>query len=137
MQSPKLLALAVSAMAASTVSSPVVAQGLVAYYQVGADPASWVKWNTHVIDSDSLVREGAYLRYKSFIITANGSSPPQEVKADCKTGKHGLASGASMYDTYPGTIDGEEVRAACVLAERRGLLKDPASNESPRILRKD
>ncbi len=116
--------LATLATSAAAACPSAMAKGLVAYYQVGGDSTPGVKWDTHVIDSDSLIRDGIYIRYKSFIITSHGSSPAQEAKADCKSRQHALASDTSTYATYPGTIAGEEVRVACELAEQQGLLKD-------------
>jgi hypothetical protein len=110
-------------LAACFASSSTTAQGLVAYYQIGGDNAPWVKWDTYVIDSSSLVADGTYIRYKSFRVTVHGSDPPQELKADCKTRKRGQAADASMYSTYDGALTGEEVKAACALAEAKGLVR--------------
>jgi hypothetical protein len=108
-----------SAFAAASASG----QGLVAYYQIGGDSAPWVKWDTYVVDSTSLVLEGEFIRYKSFRITVNGSDSAQELKADCRSRKRGLAGEASMYSTYDGTLSGEEVKAACSIAAKAGLVR--------------
>jgi hypothetical protein len=100
---------------------PASAQGLIAFYQVGGDKTEWVRWDTYVVDSDSLKVDGALIRYKSFRIGTNGSEPPQEIKADCATHRRGLVTSPDLYATYPGTIGGEEVKVACALAEKRGL----------------
>jgi hypothetical protein len=113
------LALAIAVLSGSSVSS---AQGLVAYYQIGGDAVPWVRWDTYVVDSGSLVRDTQYIKYKSFRITAAGSDPPQELRVDCKTRQRGLASNTSMYSTYAGTLTGEEVKAACAIAIAKGLV---------------
>ena len=120
----RLLMISALATSAAATCPSAMAKGLVAYYQIGGDPTPGVKWDTYVIDSDSLARDGIYIRYKSFIVTSHGSSPPQEAKADCKSSRYGLASDTSTYATYPGTIAGEEVKVACDLAGQQGLLKD-------------
>lgn len=100
---------------------PANGQGLVAFYQVGGDTTEWVRWDTYVVDSDSLKADGGLIRYKSFRIGTNGSEPPEEIKADCATHKRGLVASPDLYSTYPGTVGGEEVSVACTLAEKRGL----------------
>ena len=104
-----------------TVSS-ASAQGLVAYYQIGGDKVPWVSWDTYVVDSESLVRDGAFIKYRSFRITANGSDSSQQIRADCKTFQRSQAADTSLYSTYDGTLSGQEVKAACKLAEQKGLL---------------
>jgi hypothetical protein len=99
------------------------AHGLVAFYQVGGDQTEWVRWDTYAIDSDSLVLEGNYLKYKSTFITTHGGPPPESIKVDCKSKRRAPASSADLYATYDGTIAGEEVKAACALAVQQGLLK--------------
>ena len=116
------IAKVVFAGAVSLASSIASAQGLVAYYQIGGDSAPWVKWDTYVIDSGSLVAEGEYIRYKSFRITVRGSDPPQELKVDCKRRRRGQVADTSMYSTYDGALTGEEVKAACALAVAKGLV---------------
>jgi hypothetical protein len=123
MQYLRLAAKCASLLAVLSASSVASAQGLVAYYQVGGDNTPWVKWDTYVIDAGSLVADGKYIRYKSFRVTVHGSDPPQELKADCKTRQRGQASDANMYSTYDGALTGEEVRAACALAEAKGLVR--------------
>lgn len=111
------------ALLSALASAGAAGQGLVAYYQIGGDDAPWVKWDTYVVDSASLVQEGEFIRYKSFRITVSGSDPAQELKADCKSRKRGLAGEASMYSTYDGTLSGEEVKAACAIAAKSRLLR--------------
>jgi hypothetical protein len=110
-------------LAVASVGSAASAQGLVAYYQIGGDSMPWVRWDTYVIDSGSLVADGVYIRYKSFRVTAHGSDVPQEMKADCKTRQRSQVSDTSMYSTYNGTLGGEEVKVACALAESKGLVR--------------
>jgi hypothetical protein len=100
----------------------VKAQNLVAYYQIGLNAEAWVKWDTYVVDASSIKAEGECIRYKSFRITPAGSDKPQELRADCKTKRRGLASDASMYSTYEGALTGEEVRVACEQARKLGVL---------------
>jgi hypothetical protein len=97
-------------------------QGLVAYYQIGGNAVPWVKWDTYVVDSDSVVEDGQFIRYKSFRITSAGSDPAQELRANCKTLQRGLAADSSMYSTYDGTLTGQEVKAACAIAVKKGIL---------------
>jgi hypothetical protein len=104
-------------------TSAASAQDLVAYYQTGLNPEPWVKWDTYVIDASSIVSEGDFIRYKSFRITISGSDNSQELRADCSSKRRGLASDAAMYSTYEGALTGEEVRAACEIARKRGVLK--------------
>ena len=114
--------LAVSVALAS--SAPAFAHGLVVFYQVGGDQTEWVRWDTYAIDSDSLLRDGKLLKYKSILITAHGGPPAQDIKVDCQSKRRGLASDADLYATYDGTIGGEELKTACALAVQQGLLKE-------------
>jgi hypothetical protein len=111
------------AVAVGFASSIANAQDFVAYYQIGGDKVPWVSWDTYVVDAASLVADGTYIRYRSFRITAHGSDPAQELKADCKTRRRGLAAESSMYATYDGALTGEEVKAACALAEAKGIVR--------------
>jgi hypothetical protein len=99
------------------------AQNLVAYYQIGLNPEQWVKWDTYVIDTSTVVADGDHIRYKSFRITPGGSDAPQEIRVDCKTMRRGLAADTGMYSTYEGALTGEEARVACKLARKLGVLK--------------
>lgn len=104
-------------------SQEVDAQGLVAYYQIGLNPDQWVKLDTYVIDTSTIIADGDNIRYKSFRITPGGSDKPQELRVDCKTKRRGIAGETSMYSTYEGALTGEEVRVACEHARRLGVLK--------------
>ncbi len=108
-------------VAATSAVSSVRAQGLVAYYQIGGDIVPGVRWDTYVVDSESLVSDGLFIKYKSFRITASGSDTRQEIRADCKTMQRGQAADTTLYSTYDGTLNGQEVKAACKLAESKGL----------------
>jgi len=99
------------------------AHGLVAFYQIGGDQTEWARWDTYAIDSDSLVLEGNFLKYKSIFITTHGGPPPENIKADCKSRRRAPVSSTDTYATYDGTIAGEEVKTACALAVQQGLLK--------------
>ena len=101
----------------------ILAIGSVAYYQIGLNPEKWVKWDTYVIDTSTIVADGDNIKYRSFRVTPAGSDTPQELRADCKTRLRGLASDTSMYSTYEGALTGEEVRVACEHARRLGVLK--------------
>ena len=100
----------------------VHAQNLVAYYQIGLNSEPWVKWDTYVIDANTIVADGENIRYKSFRITPGGSDEPQELRVDCKTKRRGLSTDTRMYSTYVGTLNGEEVRVACERAVKLGVL---------------
>ena len=99
------------------------AQNLLAYYQIGLNPETWVQWDTYVIDLDSISAEREYIKYKSFRISPTGTNEVQELRADCKSNRRGLASDTSMYSTYEGALTGEEVRSACRQALKLGVLK--------------
>ena len=111
-------------LASTFTMSSALAQGLVAYYQIGVDKVPWVSWDTYVVDSESLVRDGVFIRYRSFRITAIGSDSSQEIRADCKTFQRSQVTDTSLYSTYDGTLSGQEVKAACKLAEKKGLLRN-------------
>jgi hypothetical protein len=95
-------------------TSPVVLN-YVAYYQIGLNDTSGVPWDTYVIDASSVRPEGDHIRYRSFRITPHGTDNVQDVRADCRSGKRGPASGTDMYSTFPRTVSGEEVKAACAV----------------------
>jgi hypothetical protein len=110
------------ALALSVSASPAMAQKLVPYYQIGGDKTEWVRWDTYVVDASSLRMEGTLLKYRTMRIAVAGSDPPQEMLADCKAKTRGQPPDPVMRSTYDGTLGGEEVKIACALALKVGLL---------------
>jgi hypothetical protein len=56
-------------------------------------------------------------------VRCHGSEPPQELKADCKIRQRGQAGDTTTYPTYDGALTGEEVKVACAIAEKKGLIR--------------
>ena len=108
---------------ATAFAPPASAQRLVPYYQIGGDKTEWVRWDTHVIDANSLRVDGNLLKYRTIRVAVPGSEPPQEMIADCKAKTRGQPPDPVMRSTYVGTLGGEEVKVACDLAAKAGIIK--------------
>jgi hypothetical protein len=90
------------------------------FYQTGTGSAPNVVWNTqYYIDVGSIRREGNLLRYRTRVFHADEDRADIfEMVADCAARTRGQMPSRSLYDTYEGTLGGEEIKRACELAAR-------------------
>ena len=119
----KAQALAFAIVAGLTYVQPSVAQTWVEYYRSGTIEASGkVAWDYNDIDVASVRREGKEIRYQVRIRYADGSvSKPEQMQANCSDRTRGQLPEPRMRSTYKGTLGGDEVLAACLVAERSAL----------------
>jgi hypothetical protein len=84
-------------------------------------PGGQTTWDTgYYIDADSIRPEGDLIRYQTKIFYAQtGKSEIFEMIANCAAKMRGQLPSHDLYDTFDGTIGGEEVKAACDLARLR------------------
>ncbi len=107
----RLLANASSILAAamSLVSPAASAANWVAFYAIGDD--------RYAVDADSISAQAGLIRYRSGIVGKEASIVAMQ--ADCAARTRGQLPKPQMSSTFPGTIGGEEVAAACKLAAAR------------------
>jgi hypothetical protein len=98
-------------------------QNWIEYYRSGTIEASGkVIWDYNEIDVDSVRREGKHIRYLVRIRYGDGSiGKPEQMQVDCGEKTRGQLPDPRMSRTYKGTLGGDEVLAACAVAERRAI----------------
>ena len=93
--------------------------------EIGKGPRdNYIPTNYYFVDADSIRPEGALLRYRTreVLVDAEGATEHVavfEMIADCEAKTHAQLPSRDLVDTYEGTMSGDEVKAACSLANQR------------------
>ena len=74
----------------------------------------------YYVDADSLQPEGNLLRYRTKIVRSDPPAGTQtfDMIVDCAAKTRGQLPSHDLYDTFDGTLGGDELKTACELAQR-------------------